>query len=94
MHKKLKEVLDTMDKPPEAEAFCENLRDRAGVIADCGRNDYIFRHKSLREYLSARQIRNDYSHEQDRIERLARISATIGGKSLSAFLSMQRTSTF
>lgn len=71
MHKKLKEVLDTMDKPPEAEAFCENLRDRAGVIADCGRNDYIFRHKSLREYLSARQIRNDYSHEQDRIERLA-----------------------
>jgi formylglycine-generating enzyme required for sulfatase activity len=71
LQKKLKEGLDTLDKSPEAKEFCENLRDRAGVIADCGKDSYIFRHKSFREYMASQQISNDCRREQDRIDRLA-----------------------
>ncbi len=38
------------------EAFCKNLRDRAGIIADYGNTGYIFRHKSFREYLAGMEI--------------------------------------
>jgi len=60
-----------LDKPPIVEEFCENLRDRAGIIADCGKEAYIFRHKSLREYMAALQINNDCRRQPDRIDRLA-----------------------
>lgn len=56
IHKIMKETLDTFEKQPDARRFCENLRDRAGVIADYGTDHYIFRHKSFMEYLAAMQL--------------------------------------
>ncbi|MCP5104697.1 MAG: SUMF1/EgtB/PvdO family nonheme iron enzyme [bacterium] len=53
IHEKMQPVLNTFDDQPDARLFCENLRDRAGVIADYGTDNYIFRHKSFLEYLAA-----------------------------------------
>ncbi len=53
IHEKMQPVLNTFDERPDARVFCENLRDRAGVIADYGTDNYIFRHKSFMEYLAA-----------------------------------------
>lgn len=49
-------ILDTIDEKLSAERFCENLRDRAGLIADYGEDAYIFRHKSFREYLAGLEL--------------------------------------
>ena len=39
-----------------AQKFCKNLCDRAGILAELGDSDYIFRHKSFREYLTGLHI--------------------------------------
>ncbi|MBN1560712.1 SUMF1/EgtB/PvdO family nonheme iron enzyme [candidate division KSB1 bacterium] len=56
LHDYMQGQLDTLQEPPKADKFCENLRDRAGLIADYGATDYIFRHKSFREYLCGLQL--------------------------------------
>ncbi len=56
MHDQMQPILDSMNRGLGAEAFCRNLIDRAGVLAEYGRDDYIFRHKSLREFLAAEQM--------------------------------------
>ena len=56
LHGKMQEKLVNMKDSVSAEAFCENLRDRAGLIADYGDDAYIFRHKSFREYLAAMEL--------------------------------------
>jgi formylglycine-generating enzyme required for sulfatase activity len=56
MHGFMQPILNTLEDQPEALIFCENLRDRAGLIADYDRNHYIFRHKSFREFLSGIQL--------------------------------------
>jgi formylglycine-generating enzyme required for sulfatase activity len=53
LHKKMQPEINTINEKFTAKEFCENLRDRAGLIADCGKSAYIFRHKSFREYLAA-----------------------------------------
>jgi formylglycine-generating enzyme required for sulfatase activity len=63
----IRPILQTMDKPPEAGDFCQNLRDRAGLIADYGREHYIFRHKSFMEFLAALQLLIECRENQDRI---------------------------
>ncbi len=62
-------ILDTLEGQPKALAFCENLRDRAGLIADYDRDHYIFRHKSFREFLCGIQLKED-SYQPGRIETL------------------------
>jgi len=56
LHAKMQPTINTMDDTLEAEDFCANLRDRAGLIADYGDNAYIFRHKSFREYLAGVEL--------------------------------------
>jgi len=52
-------VLDSLEGSPNARVFCENLRDRSGLIIDYDRDHYTFRHKSFREFLAALQLRED-----------------------------------
>jgi formylglycine-generating enzyme required for sulfatase activity len=68
-HDFMQPILDTLEEQPKALAFCENLRDRAGLIADYDPNHYIFRHKSFREFLSGIQLVKA-SSQQERIETL------------------------
>jgi len=56
LHRRIQPILDTMDDEVNAGRFCENLRDRAGLIADYGDDAYIFRHKSFREYLAGLEL--------------------------------------
>ncbi len=58
MHTEMQKVLDTFDHPPSAEAFCKNLVDRAGLLVEYGekRREYLFRHKTFREYLAGGQL--------------------------------------
>ena len=39
--------------PPTAEEFCKDMVERAGLLVEYGKQEYIFRHKSFREYLVA-----------------------------------------
>ena len=56
MHCFMQELLDTLDEAPSAEEFCHYLVNRAGLLAEYGVNDYVFRHKSFREYLAGVQF--------------------------------------
>jgi formylglycine-generating enzyme required for sulfatase activity len=58
MHAEMQKVLSTLDHPPGAEAFCKNLIDRAGLLVAYGeeRKEYLFRHKTFREYLAGGQL--------------------------------------
>jgi formylglycine-generating enzyme required for sulfatase activity len=69
MHRFVQTVLNKFQLVQEAEAFCVNLRDRAGLIADYDKDNYIFRHKSFREFLAALQLVND-AGKPDRLESL------------------------
>jgi formylglycine-generating enzyme required for sulfatase activity/energy-coupling factor transporter ATP-binding protein EcfA2 len=69
MHSYMQPILDTLEDQPKAVKVCENLRDRAGLIADYDKHHYIFRHKSFREFLSALQLVKD-SHRLKRIQTL------------------------
>ncbi|NIM13750.1 MAG: SUMF1/EgtB/PvdO family nonheme iron enzyme [Candidatus Aminicenantes bacterium] len=69
VHETMQPILDTMKGQLEALTFCENLRDRAGLIADYDKEHYIFRHKSFREFLSALQLVKEASR-QKRIKKL------------------------
>jgi len=54
MHREMEKVLSTFDHPPSAGDFCRNLIDRAGLLVELGeeRKEYLFRHKTFREYLA------------------------------------------
>ncbi|TLU54824.1 MAG: NACHT domain-containing protein [Chlorobium sp.] len=56
MHKKMQAELDWQDKPPSASDFCDYLVKRAGLLVDSAGHDYLFRHKSFREYLAGVQL--------------------------------------
>ena len=56
MYKKMQEQLDKQDKPPSVEDFCDYLVKRAGLLVETGAHDYLFRHKSFREYLAGVQL--------------------------------------
>ncbi len=56
MHKKMKEQLDKQDKPPSVDDFCDYLVKRSGLLVETGAHDYLFRHKSFREYLAGVQL--------------------------------------
>jgi predicted HTH transcriptional regulator/formylglycine-generating enzyme required for sulfatase activity len=58
MYSEMQKVLSTLDRPPSAEDFCKNLVDRAGLLVEYGekRREYLFRHKTFREYLAGVQL--------------------------------------
>jgi len=60
MQEKMQERLGTlMDKnytPPSASVFCDHLVNRAGLLSEYGTDNYVFRHKSFREYLSGVEL--------------------------------------
>ncbi len=64
MHSEMKEWLDTLNTPPTAEVFCDYLVKRAGLLVETGGKEYLFRHKSFREYLAGVQLKEDrpYQH--------------------------------
>ena len=56
MQNKMLVQLDQLDKPPAVDAFCDYLVKRAGLLVETGSNDYMFRHKSFREYLAGVEL--------------------------------------
>jgi len=70
MHKFMQPILDGIMGKPSAEAFCKNLRDRAGLLADYAHQRYIFRHKSFMEFLAALQLWKECLGKPKRIDRL------------------------
>ena len=64
MHAEMKDWLDTLDDPPTAKVFCNYLVERAGLLVETGGQEYLFRHKSFREYLAGVQLKEDrpYKH--------------------------------
>ena len=69
MHEYMQPILDDIDHTIKAKRFCMNIRDRAGVIADYGKDEYIFRHKSFKEYFAGMQLVKDYDSDQ-RLQKL------------------------
>jgi len=72
MHSEMQKVLSTLDHPPSAEAFCRNLIDRAGLLVEYGevRKEYLFRHKTFREYLAGGQLTEKIKRNSGLIEPL------------------------
>jgi formylglycine-generating enzyme required for sulfatase activity len=56
VHTRMETVLCTLNTTVSATAFCRNLVERAGVLVEYGDADYVFRHKTFREYLAAVQL--------------------------------------
>ncbi|MFZ4524311.1 MAG: SUMF1/EgtB/PvdO family nonheme iron enzyme [Chlorobium sp.] len=56
MQQKMQKLLDTLYNSLPAEEFCRNLVERAGVLVEYGDKEYVFRHKSFREYLAGVQL--------------------------------------
>jgi formylglycine-generating enzyme required for sulfatase activity len=69
MHQLMQPLLNKLSEQPQAPVFCENLRDRAGLIIDYDNNHYIFRHKSFREFLAGLQLVKE-ALQPDRLESL------------------------
>jgi len=64
MHKEMQALLDTLDISPTPEAFCDYLVKRAGLLVDSAGKEYLFRHKSFREYLAGVQLKEDRPYDQ------------------------------
>jgi formylglycine-generating enzyme required for sulfatase activity/energy-coupling factor transporter ATP-binding protein EcfA2 len=56
LHDRIQPVIRTMKDGLSAAGYCEYLRDRAALLADCGDDCYVFRHKSFREYLAGVEL--------------------------------------
>ena len=63
VHTEMQKLLNTLDTPPTAEAFCDYLVKRAGLLVETGGKEYLFRHKSFREYLAGVQLKEDRPYE-------------------------------
>jgi formylglycine-generating enzyme required for sulfatase activity len=67
----MKERLEILDNPPSVEAFCDYLVERAGLLMEYGGGkSYLFRHKSLREYLAGVQIAKKVNRNPDSLDKL------------------------
>ena len=58
------DTLNTRETPPDAELFCDFLVKRAGLLVESGGQEYLFRHKSFREYLAGVQLKEDRPYDQ------------------------------
>ncbi|MCB9511449.1 MAG: SUMF1/EgtB/PvdO family nonheme iron enzyme [Deferribacteres bacterium] len=70
LHRQMHDRLLNMRGAPTAKAFCENLRDRAGILADNTAGEYIFRHKSFREFFAGLELAKSYN-KNGRLQTLA-----------------------
>jgi formylglycine-generating enzyme required for sulfatase activity/energy-coupling factor transporter ATP-binding protein EcfA2 len=61
---RMQEKLKTQQNPPTAENFCKNLVDRAGLLVEYGDTEYMFRHKSFREFMAGVQLKDDRPYER------------------------------
>ncbi len=67
MHSTMKGLLDTLNTPepaPTPYKFCDYLVKRAGLLVDSAGKEYLFRHKSFREYLAGVQLKEDRPYDQ------------------------------
>jgi formylglycine-generating enzyme required for sulfatase activity len=51
----MQERCEYLDNPPVVATYCEFLVERAGLLVEYGK-DYLFRHKSFREYLASVEL--------------------------------------
>ena len=72
MHSQMQPILNTIDDKITGAQFCENLRDRAGLLADYGKDGYIFRHKSFREYLAGLELLNQAREDAGRMKQIVK----------------------
>lgn len=70
MHDFMQPIIEPIDEKLAAETFCKNLCDRAGILVETGQADYLFRHKSFREYLCGLQL-NKQARDQKYLQQLA-----------------------
>ncbi|WP_232203889.1 SUMF1/EgtB/PvdO family nonheme iron enzyme [Chlorobaculum parvum] len=56
MRSAMDERLCNLDKSPSAQDFCDYLVDRAGLLMEYGKQSYVFRHKSFREFLAGIEL--------------------------------------
>jgi formylglycine-generating enzyme required for sulfatase activity len=56
MQEEMQKELDTLSKTVAASDFCGNLVSRAGLLVEYGNREYVFRHKTFREYLAGVQL--------------------------------------
>jgi len=67
----MKERLEILDNPPSVDAFCNYLVERAGLLVEYGGGkSYLFRHKSLREYLAGVQLAKKVNRNPDSLDNL------------------------
>lgn len=64
MRIEMQERLNTLNTPPTSEEFCDYLVKRAGLLVETGGKEYLFRHKSFREYLAGVQLKEDRPYDQ------------------------------
>ncbi|MFZ4526665.1 MAG: NACHT domain-containing protein, partial [Chlorobium sp.] len=69
MQQQMQGQLDTLYNSLLASDFCRNLVDRAGVLVEYGEKEYLFRHKSFREYLAGVQLVKNI-HKPDALDKL------------------------
>jgi len=64
MQQQMQLQLKTLTKRYSAEEFCKNLVNRAGLLVEYRDREYLFRHKSFREYMAGLQLQKECSREQ------------------------------
>ena len=69
MQQQMQVQLDTLYNSLPASDFCRNLVDRAGLLVEYGEKEYLFRHKSFREYMAGIQLLKNI-HKQDSLNKL------------------------
>ncbi len=69
MQQQMQVQLETLNKSLQAEDFCRNLVDRAGLLLEYGDHHYVFRHKSFREYMAGVQLVKNM-HRPDALKNL------------------------
>ncbi len=69
MQQQMQGQLDTLYNSLPASDFCRNLVDRAGLLVEYGEKEYLFRHKSFREYMAGIQLLKNI-HKQDSLNKL------------------------
>jgi formylglycine-generating enzyme required for sulfatase activity len=71
MQQQMQVQLNTLYNSLPASDFCRNLVDRAGVLVEYGSTEYVFRHKSFREYMAGVQLVKNI-HKPDALNKLVR----------------------
>ncbi|TLU55254.1 MAG: NACHT domain-containing protein, partial [Chlorobium sp.] len=70
MQQQMQLKLNELTQRHTASDFCQNLVDRAGLLVEYRDKEYLFRHKSFREYLAGVQLNKDRD-KPNRIKTLA-----------------------